>query len=103
MINTAKIQCVSLSMMLFFLLFSQPSEADGFRCKNKLVMPGDTTGEVKRKCGPPLDELALGQVEVKGKRVNMMRWTYDLGSGRFLRILEFHNGKLISIEDGPRS
>ena len=91
------------AVMLFFLFFCQLAVADGFRCKNKLVMPGDTTGEVKRKCGKPLDELSLGQVEVNGKRVNMMRWTYDLGNGRFLRLLEFHNGKLVTIEDGPRS
>ena len=103
MFNVAKIALASLTIMLSFLLFSHTAMADGFRCKNKLVMPGDTTGEVRRKCGAPLDELSLGQVEVNGKRVHMMRWTYDLGNGRFLRLLEFHNGKLISIEDGPRS
>lgn len=44
----------------------------------------------------------LGLVEVHGKFVNLERWIYNPGYGKFYQILEFQNGVLISIKNGPR-
>ena len=84
-------------------LASCPAMADGFRCGTKLVETGDTLGVVISKCGQPLSQDDLGSVVLKGEYVNLKRVTYDLGYGKFLRILEFHNGILAEITDGPRS
>lgn len=66
-------------------------------------MIGDTTSEVKKKCGLPADEENIGYVKVDDEYVNLKRYTYDLGTGKFLRILDFHNGELAKVKDGPRS
>ena len=88
---------------LCLTLFSSCALADGFRCGTKLVMPGDTLGMVKSKCGAPEYEEDVGNVVVDNEYVNLKRLTYNLGAGRFLRILEFRNGLLVTITDGPRS
>lgn len=78
------------------------SHAEGFRCGNKLVMEGDTTTEIQLKCGKPLSEEDLGYQKDGDDYVKVTRLVYDLGSGKFLRILEMRNGKLYQVIDGPR-
>lgn len=78
------------------------SHAEGFRCGNKLVMEGDTTAEIRLKCGSPLSEEDLGYQKDGDDYVKVTRLVYDLGSGKFLRILEMRNGRLYDVIDGPR-
>ena len=91
---------LSVASMAFFSL---NADASSYRCKNKLVKVGDTSIEVKLKCGKPFDESYIGQVKVKGKYVNLERYTYIPSKGQFIKILEFHDGNLVSITDGPRA
>ena len=90
-------------MLIGFLLSSTSATADSFRCKQKLVMEGDTTLEVKQKCGQPDAEESAGYVKVDDAYINVVRYMYDPGEGRFIKILEFHNGVLRKIISGPRS
>jgi hypothetical protein len=82
---------------------STPVLADSFRCHNKVVLVGYSTFEVKNKCGIPSDEEDIGYVKVDNEYVNVKRYIYDLGRGKLLKILVFHNGKLAEIIDGPRT
>lgn len=72
------------------------------RCKNSLVRSGDTTTEVRVQCGEPFDKEYIGRVHVKGKYVNVDRYTYVPSKGQFIKILEFHDGKLAKIVNGKR-
>ena len=86
------------------LIVSAPSiSAAGFRYENgKLAQEGDTTAEVQADCGRPLSKESVGRVKVNGTTVNLDRWTYDLGEGKFLKLLEFHDGILVDVNDGLR-
>lgn len=76
--------------------------ADSMRCKNNLVRSGDTAAEVRIQCGEPFDKEYVGRVHVKGKYVNVDRYTYVPAKGQFIKILEFHDGKLAKILNGKR-
>ncbi|WP_340677654.1 DUF2845 domain-containing protein [Paraglaciecola sp.] len=91
-----------LSSLLFFTLFSSMAIADSFRCGNDLVRTGDTSIEVKLKCGPPFDIEYIGQSKVNNQYVNIDRYTYVPEKGKFVKILEFHDGNLVKILIGPR-
>jgi hypothetical protein len=74
-----------------------------YSCSSSAVAyEGDTSSDIKIKCGPPMDIDKLGLVEVHGKFVNLERWIYNPGYGKFYQILEFQNGVLISVKNGPR-
>lgn len=93
----------TFSSLLFFALFiSMPTFADSFTCNNNRVKTGDTTVEVKVKCGKPFDIESVGKVKINNKRVRVHRYTYIPEKGRFIKILEFHGGKLVSVSNGPR-
>lgn len=84
------------------ILQVKPCLADSFRCNNKLVKAGDTTVEVKIKCGKPFDIENLGSVFIKNKFVKIIRYTYVPDKGKLVKILEFQNGELVKIINGPR-
>ncbi|MBC7793381.1 MAG: DUF2845 domain-containing protein [Clostridia bacterium] len=84
------------------------TEDDPIHCQ-KIINERDEIGKVRLACGTPsnasqwtethtvvLNGLLLNDV------VNYERWFYDLGNGRFERILTFENGTLISIDEGDR-
>ena len=91
------------------------------RCGNRVVSVGATSAEVADKCGEPVhveqwEEGGDGYVsqlfDYETERylaprlikapVHMERWTYDLGSNKFIRYLTFQNAVLIKIETGDR-
>lgn len=71
---------------------------------------GARVGAVYVACGAPVDRARWiehqarerGGVAVR-RTVVRERWTYDPGPGRLLRILEFANGDLVSVETAERS
>jgi hypothetical protein len=85
-----------------------------FECDNKFVSVGSFKDEVLSRCGPPSmsdswqEERRVGGYirdngqlgGVRSVLVNIDRWTYNLGSGKFMQILTFENAKLIKIETG---
>jgi hypothetical protein len=94
---------LALTALLCIGLYSGSASAKGFTCNNNVVREGDTTFEVKKNCGAPDAEENIGYVKIDDAYVTVVRYFYDLGNGRLLRILEFRNGVLYSIESGPRS
>lgn len=94
---------IKLHLLILLLICSTPVLADSFRCHNKVVLVGYSTFEVKDKCGIPSEEEEIGYVKVKNEYLNVKRYVYNLGKGKFLKILVFHNGKLVEIIDGPRA
>ena len=73
-------------IVVFGVLAAITVLADGMRCGNSLVEIGDTEYEVIRKCGQPSYK-------------NANQWIYDRGPGRFIKILNFGNGKLLFIDE----
>ena len=81
---------------------------DPVRCQ-KVLEERDVIGKVRLACGAPLDtsqwfeerKILLNGLE-QTQTVNYERWFYDLGDGRFERILTFENGTLVNIEEGRR-
>lgn len=74
-----------------------------YRCTDRsIVNEGDMASEVKLKCGNPIDIQDLGQVEKDGKLIRVESWTYNPGSGKLYKILEFENGVLTKINTGSR-
>ncbi len=98
------------------------ASANGMRCENKLVQPGDSQYEVRSLCGAPDDV----QQRTERRRVTRAvqrpcpngngyctimvedevavvvdEWTYDFGPQRFLQFLTFEGGKLVHVRSGP--
>lgn len=94
---------LALVAILCICFYSATASAKGFTCNNNVVREGYTTFEVKKNCGDPDSEENIGYVKIDDAYVTVVRYFYDLGNGRLLRILEFRNGVLYSIESGPRS
>jgi hypothetical protein len=93
-----------------------------FRCSNRVVGIGNSVLQVLAKCAAP-DRIDRWQAYpnayvfkrynyekqrhqapllVKGP-ISMERWTYHLGSPRFVRHLIFENQRLIRIETGAKT
>jgi hypothetical protein len=91
------------------------------RCDGRLVSIGASATEVKETCGSPDNTeqweegraSAVSQLfDYESERylaprlilgpIKMERWTYNLGSNKFIRYLEFQNGKLIRIKTGDK-
>ncbi|MFQ3251681.1 MAG: hypothetical protein ACI9O6_003531 [Glaciecola sp.] len=87
---------------LLFVLNISHVFASGFRCGNTLVMEGDTTAEVKIKCGTPFDIQDVGFKKIKNEFVKITRYTYVPEKGGLIRILEFQSGILKEIKLGSR-
>ncbi|MEM7676385.1 MAG: DUF2845 domain-containing protein [Myxococcota bacterium] len=79
-------------------------------CAQAVLRNGATLGEVQLACGRPIDRSRWSEeraVRIKGqtlrRRFQHVRWVYDPGPGRLLRILNFENGRLIDVRTGGRS
>jgi hypothetical protein len=112
------------AMIAACFLLSAPDECgadQAMRCGNRLVFIGDPAARVEDICGPPDDreEWEEGRGTTRWEYFDreteryiaprlefgpfhMERWTYDFGSNRFIRTLEFENGRLIRIETGDK-
>ena len=77
---------------------------DGMRCGSRLVLLGDSKGEVIPKCGRAAyeDERYEERRDQQGRRyvVRVDEWMYHLGQGSFLRHLTFEDGRLRDITAG---
>ena len=81
------------------------------RCEGGVVRLGDEQAVVAQVCGPPATSSIRSQERVFTNRigisferiVDVETWIYDRGPGRFMQILDFAGGVLVSIERGRRS
>lgn len=101
---------VALCSLLFGLGLAANQDAHAFRCSGGLISAGDSKLLLLKKCGEPswIDRWAEQIVEFPNTdfehritRVNE-RWGYNPGPTRFMRILVFRNGDLVSIRTGER-
>jgi len=114
-----KLQGVLLLLsLLSVLLFHNTVTAEKtLRCQGRLVYLGDTKVKVLDKCGDPdkIDhweedhnsyisqiydydkEQYIKPKLIKGPTL-MERWTYNMGSNKFIRYLYFQNGELTKME-----
>jgi hypothetical protein len=83
---------------------------EGMRCEAGLVEEGDTTVTVLQKCGEPATRDTAGLVnEPPGPASAAVlseslveQWVYSEGEGTLLRIVTLRDGRIESIETGPR-
>ena len=81
------------------------------RCEGGVVRLGDQQAVVLQVCGPPASSAIRSQERVFTNRigigveriVDVETWIYDRGPGRFMQILDFAGGVLVSIQRGRRS
>ncbi|MFA3791934.1 DUF2845 domain-containing protein [Aliiglaciecola sp. SL4] len=97
--------CYKFSIGLLFCtsLISHSVYADTLRCGSKLIKIGDSTLNVMLTCGEPTYKEDLSSHQEKHHSVKVERFLYMQPKGKFHKILEFHDGVLITIENGPRS
>ncbi|HUT43222.1 MAG TPA: DUF2845 domain-containing protein [Desulfobacterales bacterium] len=122
-IKHKRLQGISLLLSIICVLFFQNDvAADSYlRCQGRLVSIGDTKEEVLDKCDHPdkrdqweedhnstISQIYDYKTEryIAPKRIKqpirMERWTYNMGTNKFIRYLNFQNGELIKIETGER-
>src|SRR5262245_28366145 len=95
---------ISLTVITFAGLLAAPAHADTLRCGSKLVSTGDSSAEVREKCGSPDSKQTIeepvnargvnGQVYQVGTTKHDV-WRYRREQGSFPAILTFdENGML---------
>jgi len=112
--------CVIMGLALLIFFNSVP--AHGFRCGTRVISVGDSKIKVLSECGEPthvdmweeerilrhfrrpnyLDEESEHYREplLVKQYVIIERWTYNLGTLKFIRYLRFENGILVKITTG---
>lgn len=94
-------------------LWPGSANADTMRCGQRIVTEGDSTYDVRMRCGEPV--MANRRTEYRSQRiwlngrsfeqtveVVVEEWTYDFGPHKFVQYLTFEQGKLITVVAGPR-
>lgn len=78
--------------------------ADGLRCSNHLIQPGDRQFEVLEYCGEPDIKVLLESVLTleHGALPYREEWQYNFGPSQFMRYLRFRNNRLIDVRTGSR-
>src|SRR4051794_15666208 len=90
--------------------FAHDAAADGMRCGDRLINTGDSTYDVKSRCGLPQDATQRVETRTERRRVRVPcgrgdarcdrvaevsadvvidEWTYDFGPQRFVHYLTF--------------
>ena len=84
---------IMVSVAIFVLAMADRGSARTIRCGTEIVSVGDPTIELLQKCGDPdLKEL------IKTNGFIIEKWTYNCGSGRFMKILTLKGGKVQRVE-----
>ncbi|MDO6694148.1 DUF2845 domain-containing protein [Aliiglaciecola sp. 3_MG-2023] len=94
---------IGFGLLLTISILSHSVYADTLRCGSKLIKTGDTSIDVILICGEPTYKEDLTTQQRKHRGVKVERFLYVQPKGQFHKILEFHDGVLIKIENGPRS
>lgn len=97
------------------------ASAEGLRCRNRLVSKGDSTYEVRSRCGEPDDVSRRIETRTERRRVRVPcgrgealcdrvqevtvdvvidEWVYDFGPQTFVRYLTFVDSRLFRVDTG---
>ena len=96
------IRALGIALAGFAMLGTEPALA--MRCGSQLVTLGDRIAEVVAKCGEPLtvDSWEVAR-QTSGffrlrtwEQVVVEEWVYNQGRSKFMRVLRFENGILVS-------
>lgn len=122
-VNMKKLRPVGTIALSFLLLCPGLVSAESMRCGNRVISTGNTKAKVLITCGEPfLREVVeeRGSAHTEGaiqkfgsgdstfsafttsSLTAVEKWTYNLGSNQFLRILTFEGDKLVDIELGDK-
>lgn len=83
---------LAIGVFLLSLAYASPASAsDTFRCGPEIITRGETTIETLYSCGAPSFREVLSP-GFEGPRVE--NWFYNCGSGGFLHVLRFVEGRL---------
>ncbi len=99
---------IFVSMLFLVVFVSSRTEAETFRCGDRVVSLGDTKADVIIKCGDTdlkdsHEESIIKSIDANTKqkvKVIVDEWTYNLGPESLIRILRFENGELVDIKTG---
>ena len=83
-----------------------PISPDTLRCRNELIITGETKVDVLAKCGQPLLREMVGEDRIRtpyGDEIRSIEeWTYNFGTTDFVYVLTFEGGRLIQIRQERR-
>ena len=98
-------KAINLLAMLLAVSATGAVQADSFRCGQKLVRTGDTTGDLLRICGAPRHK-DRGEERIRIDGVNrksrVERWYYKRSGRSLERIVLIYRGRIAGIEVGSR-
>lgn len=88
----------------------QAAPAMAMWCSQRVIREGDSQHRVRQYCGEPQSVAFVGMETIyrngpygRSKiEQPVEKWFYDMGAGRFLKILVFRGDILIRVEDGER-
>jgi len=81
-------------------------KADPSRCESVSFAAASTSAQVELACGAPVTRNQWVEERRYGRSKQLIsheRWVYDLGPGRFLRIVEIEDGRVLKVSTGSRS
>jgi len=92
--------------MLVAAIFSTSSVcADNFRCGRKLVITGDSSGELIRKCGEPRHkDRGQEKIRIDGvfRKVGVERWYYKKSTRSLEHVIVIYKGRVSAVDTGSR-
>jgi len=94
---SAVIVALLFSLLMVVSSFAQSSEVRSIRCGTNIVRVGASPYELTQKCGEP-DQKDI----IEAREETSERWTYNCGTGRFIKIITMRGGKVWKIENGVR-
>lgn len=92
-------------MVAAALLSAPPLCADNFRCGRKLVITGDSSGELIRKCGQPgHKDRGQENIRIDGvyKKAAVERWYYKKSARSLQHVIMVYKGRVVAVEAGGR-
>lgn len=96
-----------ITLMIIALIFSAPMvKAHALQCDGGIIDIGDSTQEIKRKCGDPVwknqhNDQIIQRIDFDSERLLTIfqeEWLYNFGPDRFMQLLSFKNNQLVDIE-----
>ena len=85
------------SLLLVASSFAQTREVRSIRCGTNVVSIGAHSSVMIQKCGEP-DQKDVIEAKLSTYEI----WTYNCGSGRFMKVITIRGGKVDKIEEGAR-
>ena len=95
------LSAVSVALLFALLVvvssFAQQRRVSSIKCGTKIVRVGASSFELLQNCGEPdMKEI------IEAREETFERWTYNRGTGRFIKIITIRRGKVWKIEQGGR-